>query len=133
MGPLEVLTILGLPEALVSSCRDMLEENASSIHDGKPTNVAAGVFGGSDAGQLMEHHTTIAHRHVADALQEMVAGLRGYAENLNGFAKDVSETDLQAAADLTPSRKRELDLATDNLAAPDFHNDRGSSAAGGEG
>jgi hypothetical protein len=131
MGPLEVLTILGLPESLVQSCREMLEENATSLHHGKPPNVGAAVFGGSDTGQLLEHHTSVAHQHVADALHEMVAGLRGYAENLDGFAKALTETDEQAAADLTPSRKRELDLATNSLASPDFHGGRRS--AGGEG
>jgi hypothetical protein len=134
MGPLDVLTILGLPEALVKSCRDMLEENALSIHDGKPSNVGGAVFGPSPSGQLLEHDTSVAHQHVADALQQMVAGLRGYADNLDAFAKNVTETDLQAAADLTPTRKRELDLATNNLAAPNFHNPGNQPAsAGGEG
>jgi len=125
--PLGVLTVLGLPDELVKSCRDMLEQNATSIHSGKPGNVAAAAFGPSGPGQLLEHHTSVAHRHVADALQEMVQGLRGYADNLAGFANAVTDADLQAAADLTPSRKRELDLATDRLASPDFHN------RGGEG
>ena len=124
MRPLEVLTILGLPDELVKSCRDMLEENASSIHSGRPGNVGAAAFGPSDAGTTLEHHTSIAHKHVADALQEMVQGLRGYADNLAGFANGMTEADLQAAADLTPSRKRELDLATDRLSSPNFH-DRG--------
>lgn len=134
MGPLEVLTILGLPDALVKSCREMLEENAVSIHDGKPSNVASAVFGGSSQGQLLEHHTSVAHQHVADALRDMVAGLRGYAENLDGFATALTETDEQAAADLTPARKRELDMYTDNLAAPNFHNGGNrSGSTGGEG
>lgn len=132
MGTLDVLTALGLPEALVQSCRDMLDDNASYIRDGKPPGVGVAVFGGSESGQFLEHHTSIAHQHVADALQEMVAGLRGYAENLDGFAKALTETDQQAAADLTPSRKRELDMATNSLAAPNFHN-RGNRSHGGGG
>lgn len=120
--PLGVLTILGLPDELVNSCREMLEDNAATIHSGKPINVGSAAFGPSEAGQLLEHHTSVAHQHVADALQEMVQGLRGYADNLTGFANGLTDADQQAAADLTPSRKRELDMATDQLSSPNFHN-----------
>ena len=126
MGPLDVLTMLGLPEALVNSCRDILEEHAGSIGKAEPQTVN-GTFGGSEHGALLDHHAGIAHQHVADALNQMVAGLQEYAANLQDFAKDLDERDLQAAADLTPSRKRELADIGSHLNSDNFHN------GGGEG
>ena len=120
--------MLGLPEALVNSCRDILEDHAGQIHDAGPNSVN-GVFGGSEAGSDLDHQTSIAHQHVKDALNEMVEGLRGYATNLNEFARHLNDTDLQAAADLTPSRRSELADAASHLNAHDFHGDR----SGGEG
>lgn len=124
MGPLDVLTMLGLPEALVNSCRDILEEHAGDIHKGQPPTVA-GVFGGSEPGALLEHHTGVAHQHVVDALNDMVVGLQVYAENLGQFSKNLSESDLQAAADLTPSRKAELADAATHLNSDNFHGNGG--------
>jgi hypothetical protein len=122
-GPLDILTMLGLPEALVNSCRDILEDHAGEIHNAGPTGVN-GVFGGSEAGADLDHQVSIAHQHVKDALEEMVQGLRAYATNLNEFARHLNDTDLQAAADLTPSRKNQLADAASHLNAHDFHGDR---------
>ena len=116
--------MLGLPEALVNSCRDILEDHAGEIHSAGPTNVS-GVFGGSEAGADLDHQVSIAHQHVKDALNEMVEGLRAYATNLNEFALHLNDTDLQAAADLTPSRKNELADAAQHLNSHNFHGDRG--------
>jgi hypothetical protein len=124
MEPLDVLTALGLPEALVNSCRDILEEQAATVHSAEPSTVGS-VFGGSEHGSLLEHHTGIAHRHVADALKQMVEGLRGYAENLDAFTKDLQERDQDAAAALTPSRKRELAEIGSRMGSKNFHNPGG--------
>jgi hypothetical protein len=121
--------MLGLPEALVNSCRSILEEHAGDIHKAGPTTVN-GVFGGSVAGGDLDHQVSIAHQHVIDALNEMVEGLRGYATNLNEFSRHLGDTDLQAAADLTPSRKSELADAASHLNPHDFH---GGGSGGGEG
>jgi hypothetical protein len=129
MQALDILTALGLPEALVNSCRNLLEEQAGDIHASRPGELGA-VFGGSEAGADLKHQTSIAHQHVVDALNDMVDGLRGYALNLDDFAKHLNDTDQQAAADLTPSRKNELADAASRLSSHDFHNDRPS---GGEG
>jgi hypothetical protein len=124
MGPLEVLTTLGLPEALVNSCREILEEHAANIHASEPPTLGS-VFGGSGQGATLEHHTSVAHQHVAEALKQMVEGLRGYATNLDEFTKDLQERDLQAAAALTPSRRRELADIGSHLNSSNFHNDGG--------
>lgn len=132
MRPLDVLEALNLPEELVKQCQAILATNAGALRtEGRPPNVGAAVFGASGKGKLLEFHTSIAHQHVVDALEKMVVGLQGYAENLGGFAKDLREQDEQAAADLSPSRKSGLDLTPAERRAleenavrtggPDFH------------
>ena len=131
MNPLDVLQALQLPDALVNQCRQILEEHAGSMKQGRPMQTGGGVFGGSAHGHSMEHHTSVAHQHVVDALEQMAAGLQMYAANLGDFAKDLDERDFQAAADLTPSRKRELMDAAKDLNSHDLHNAGGTT--GGEG
>lgn len=129
MDALDVLTTLGLPEAMITSCRDILDEHAQAIHRGRPPTVGGAVFGGSESGQTLAHHTSVAHQHVVDALENMVAGLRGYAENLDGFAKDLRDRDQQAGVDLTPTRKRELDLSTGCAAGTDYTDQSNATCA----
>ncbi|WP_345520099.1 hypothetical protein [Nocardioides conyzicola] len=87
----------------------------------------SGVFGGSEPGALLDHHTGVAHQHVVDALNDMVVGLQVYAENLSQFSKNLTEQDLQAAADLTPSRKAELAAAGSHLNSDNFHGHGGGN------
>ncbi|MFC7492983.1 MULTISPECIES: hypothetical protein [unclassified Nocardioides] len=121
-----MLTVLGLPEALVNQCREILDNHASSMKEASPMQTGAGVFGGSTHGAQMGHHTNVAHQHVVDALNQMAAGLQGYATNLNDFVRDLSERDFEAAAALTPSRRRELLDAGTSLNSHDLHNDGGT-------
>lgn len=136
MDALDVLTTLGLPETMIKSCRDILDEHAQAIQHGRPPTVQGAVFGGSESGQTLAHHTSVAHQHVVDALENMVTGLRGYAANLDGFAKDLHERDEQAGVDLTPTRKRELADNTDCAAGTDYTDQSNAVCAaptGGEG
>jgi hypothetical protein len=119
--------VLGLPEEQVNQVREILHGHASDVKHGHPMQAGAGVFGGSTKGSGLEHHTSVAHQHVIDALNSMSEGLQIYAENLQDFANDLNERDFQAAADLTPSRKRELLDAGDDLNSPDLHNGGGEN------
>ena len=51
----------------------------------------------------------------------MAEGLRGYAEKLQEFRTSLTESDQQAAADLTPSRKAELADISSVLDTTNFH------------
>jgi hypothetical protein len=133
MQALDVLTALGLPEELINQCRDILQEQAGAVGKAAPPELS-GVYGGSAKGAAFDHHTAIAHQHVVEALNQMVLGLQGFADNLDGFAKDLQERDHQAAADLTPSRKRELADIAGCMDSPDLRTNTACQApAGGEG
>ena len=124
MQTLEVLTMLGLPDELVESCRTILDQHAGDLRKAKPPTTN-GAFGGSTPGALLDHHAGIAHQHVADALNQMAEGLAGYAAKLQEFRTSLTESDLQAAADLTPSRKAELADISSQLNTTNFHNHDG--------
>jgi len=133
MQALDVLTALGLPEELINQCRDILQEQAGAVGKAAPPELS-GLYGGSANGATFDHHTAIAHKHVVEALNQMVLGLQGFADNLDGFARDLQERDHQAAADLTPSRKRELADITSCMDSPDLRtNTACQPPAGGEG
>lgn len=132
MQALDVLTTLGLPEELINQCRDILQEQAGAVVKAAPPEVT-GVYGGSVKGAMFDHHTAIAHKHVLEALDQMVLGLQGYADNLDGFAKDLQERDQQVAADLSPSRKSALADIGDCLDKPDLRANPACTPAGGEG
>jgi len=133
MLALDVLTTLGLPEDLISQVRDILQEQAGSVGKAAPPELR-GLYGGSPKGAAFDHHTAIAHKHVVEALEQMVQGLNGYADNLGGFVKDLSERDQQVATDLTPSRKSQLADIADCMDKPDLSaNKMCQPPAGGEG
>lgn len=120
MQPMEVLTMLGMPDHLVESCRGILDQHAGDLRKSRPPTTS-GAFGGSTPGAQLDHHASIAHEHVADALNQMAEGLRGYAEKLHEFRTNLTESDQQAAADLTPSRKAELADISSQLNTTNFH------------
>jgi hypothetical protein len=131
MLALDVLTALGLPEELINQCRDILQEHAGAVGKAAPPELS-GLYGGSAKGAMFDHHTAIAHKHVIEALDQMVLGLQGFADNLDGFAKDLHEHDEQAAADLTPTRKSALADIGDCMDKPDLSTNTSCQAPAGD-
>lgn len=97
---LGVLGVLGLPESLIEEVRGMLSTAADDLEGAEPGTIGD-VFGGSEAGGQLSHHAAIARRHVAEAVLQMAAGLRGYSTELAQHAERVTTTDVQAGVDLT--------------------------------
>lgn len=116
-----VLKELQLPDEIVEKCMASLNLQAGDLHDSSPRNVRSGSFGQATSGLDLQHHTGLAHQHVADAITEMVQGLRGYATNLHDFAKDLRDRDEQAAADLTAAQRERLDEAHEQTSRTDYH------------
>lgn len=114
MYALDMLGELGLPEDLIEDVRSMLGRNADDLETNNVGPIGA-VFGGSDSGALLGHHSSVAQQHVARAVVQMAAGLRGYRDNLAGFVDDLGDRDHQSAAELSG-----LAQSTACVAAPDF-------------
>jgi hypothetical protein len=114
MYAVDMLGELGLPEDLIEDVRGMLGRNAEDLESNNVGPIGD-VFGGSDAGGQLTHHSSVAQQHVAKAVLQMAAGLRGYRENLAGFADDVSDTDVSNATALN-----NIAASTACVAAPSF-------------
>lgn len=99
MQALEMLETLGLPDDLIADVRSMLNERAEALEAAKPTPIGA-VFGGSSAGGELSHHASLARQHVADAVLQMAAGLRGFREELGSHEARMDYTDTQNSVDL---------------------------------
>ena len=115
MGPVDMLGILGLPEDLIDQVRTMLAGGAHDLESGNVKPIDQGLFGGSDRGALLGHHASTAQQHVAEAVLQMAAGLRGYRDNLAGFVDDLGDTDAANASVLNG-----LATSTSCVAAPNF-------------
>jgi hypothetical protein len=130
MYALDMLGELGLPEDLIEDVRGMLGRNAEDLESNNVGPIGA-VFGGSDAGGQLSHHSSVAQQHVAKAVLQMAAGLRGYRDNLAGFVDDLGDTDVSNATALNG-----LATSTACVAAPSFHTNNAcpapTSSAGGE-
>lgn len=115
MGAVDMLGVLGLPEDLIEDVRSMLAGSAHDLEAGNVQPISPGVFGGSEAGGMLGHHSSVAQQHVADAVRQMAAGLRGYRDNLAGFVDGLADTDASSATTLNG-----LATSAACVAAPDF-------------
>lgn len=107
---------LNLPELEIRMIMSMLDEYADELHSGNVRPVDAGIFGASQTGGQLGYHADTARRHVAEAVLDMVAGLRGYRDNLGRFAEDVVVQDEDAGARLT-AKLPQVEACT---STPDF-------------
>ena len=79
------LHAINLEPVAIQSILDMLEESATEVQGGIFDNVPAGRFGGSDAGATLAADTMAARQKVREAMEDMVAGLRGYSHNISAY------------------------------------------------
>lgn len=94
----EYLQELHVTEETIKEIVDILKLGQDDLDSGRPEGVATSVFGASEKGQTFGRHTAIAHRHVIEAMQQMVVGLRGYEANVRRFHDDIVFSDEDAAA-----------------------------------
>lgn len=80
----------------------MLDAEADSVHEGQPAEVDASWFGGSaTGGHRLATNTTMAHQAIVEEMKDMVAGLRGYRDNIRLWAQDLTGADQDTATVLT--------------------------------
>ena len=82
------------------------------------------MFGGSPAGSQLSHHAALARQHVADAVLQMAAGLRGYGEELGSHQGRMDDTDTQSCVDMGG-----IEEAAACVSAPTFATNNACSAA----
>ena len=107
---------IGVDQETISQISAMLEENRELLNGSRPSGQTEGVFGGSPAGQDLDTQTATAHRHVVEALEEMMAGLEGYATNVVRFGDDLFGLDESVQTQLMRgTREAEIYSASDNF------------------
>ncbi len=100
MGLLDFLGSIGVDREAIGQISGMLEENRTLLEVGRPSGQTEGAFGGSFAGRDLDAQTTTAHQHVVEALEEMMAGLQGFAGNVEKFGNDLFGLDEDVQAQL---------------------------------
>ncbi|MFC4782851.1 hypothetical protein ACT8ZV_00120 [Nocardioides sp. MAHUQ-72] len=109
------LNDLAVDPDVVRDILEMLESGADDLHAHPVGEVPDGAFGpGTDAVDLAVN-TAKAHRHVKEAMDDMVAGLRGFTVNIKDFAERAHVADDESATQL-----QALQASTTCVAAPSF-------------
>ena len=89
---------LDVEESTIKEIVDILEESAGDLKSGELGTLNAAHLGGSSAGAVLGHHTSVAHRHVVKAMEQLVLGLHGYQANVQKFHKDIDFVDEDSGA-----------------------------------
>jgi hypothetical protein len=129
---------LEVEEHTIKEIVEILEQSAGDLAHGQLGTLNAAHLGGSSSGAELGHHTSIAHRHVVKAMEQMVLGLRGYQANVQKFHKDIDFVDEDSGAASTRTTGKVNGLVptmpqSDGCAAPDDFNtnDQCTIPAGG--
>ena len=117
MGLLSFLDTIGVDREAISQISAMLEENRTLLKGSQPSGQTEGVFGESPAGRDLDAQTLTAHQHVVEALEEMMAGLEGYASNVMRFGDDILGLD----EDVQSQLMRGVTEAETYASGGDFH------------
>ncbi|GGO70804.1 hypothetical protein [Nocardioides deserti] len=95
------MSILGLDRLIdmavdaiqVNQVIEFLEESVEDIKARPVESISPGSFGNLPAATELGHHTTLARDTVIEAIQDVITGLKTYAENVDSYRKDVFATD----------------------------------------
>lgn len=80
----------------------ILDDSIAEI-EAKPVEpIPANAFGSSDTALELGHHTVLARETVVEALQDVMAGLRVYADNIVAYQKDTFGTDETVSTTVAP-------------------------------
>jgi hypothetical protein len=110
------LTGLNVNEDAITQIMSMLGETANDLAAKPVAGVSSSWFGHSHTGgHRLATNTSMAHQAVVEEMEKLVAGLRGYRDNIKKFADDVTDVDADAAAVMAG-----VETATACVAAPTF-------------
>jgi len=96
----DFLADIGVDQEAISQISTMLDENRTLLSESRPSGQTEGAFGQSAAGRDLDTQTMTAHQHVVEALEEMMAGLQGFAGNVEKFGDDIFGLDADVQAQL---------------------------------
>ena len=91
-----LLTDLQVEPDVIEQVVTMLERSASDIA-GQPVAEVGDPFGGSALAGSLGHHTSLARRKLAEAMDSMVLNLRGVSDNVRLYERNMTDTDATIA------------------------------------
>ncbi len=100
-----------------SSRRSASGRNIEHLESKPLDRTSQSAFGQSYRGGQLGHHTSIAERHVVEAINELVVGLDGFRESVERAYQHIEETDGGVGGSLT-SITVQIDENRFNEAAP---------------
>ncbi|GAB6986768.1 hypothetical protein [Nocardioides pyridinolyticus] len=117
MRVLDFLGTIGVDRETIGRISAMLEETGGILRESRPSGQTEGAFGASPAGRDLDAQTMTAHHHVVEALEEMMAGFRAFAGNVEKFGTDILGLDEDVQAQLLRGTRAAATYASDG----DFH------------
>ena len=98
----DVFRGIQLAPKTIEEIMTMLDAEAETMDSGKPLDVDGSWFGGSSTGgHRLATNTAMAHQAIVDEMKAMVAGLRGYRDNIRLWAQDLTDVDQDSATVMT--------------------------------
>lgn len=100
---------------VIAAVMGMLSTSSDAIVQTELPELPVIAFGPGAAATDLGQNTAIAHRHIAQAMDDMAAGLQGFRRNIGEVAAKATEVDLDSASQL-----QGLQAATECVAPTTF-------------
>jgi hypothetical protein len=105
LGPVaavtDLLTDLAVSAATIAEIKEILNRNIEDLEAKPMDRTAESAFGQSYWGGQLGHHTSVAERHVVEAINDLVVGLTGYRDSVEWAWRHFEDTDGGVSGTLT--------------------------------
>ncbi len=96
-----LLTELAVDAQTIADIKEMLNRNIEVLEKKPMDRTPESTFGQSYWGGQLGHHTSIAERHVVEAINDLVTGLNGYRDSVEWTWRNFEDTDGGVSGSLT--------------------------------
>jgi hypothetical protein len=97
----DLLTELAVDAQTIADIKEILNRNITVLEEKPMDRTSESTFGQSYWGGQLGHHTSVAERHVVQAINDLVIGLNGYRESVEWVWRNFEDTDGGVSGDLT--------------------------------
>ena len=96
-----LLSDLAVSAQTIAEIKEILNRNIQDLEARPMDRTATSAFGESYWGGELGHHTSVAERHVVQAINDLVVGLSGYRDSVEWAWRHMEDTDGGVSGDLT--------------------------------
>ena len=131
-----LLSDLAVSAQTIDEIKEILGRNIEDLEARPLDRTSQSAFGQSYWGGQLGHHTSIAERHVVEAINDLVVGLSGYRDSVEWAWRHMEDTDGGVTGSLTGITVRINEETFNNAAAcvdqPDLETNPTCEAPTGE-